>query len=254
MRRIDRNHRRRLNYLCQPTVEAWNEDTTRPRKLLYLDAATYRVDPIFDIPASDPRSGDYLVSPQGNFAYRNAILPKETPLELFFGKRFGLVFWNGNVVLPKLVDMNRQANTGSPFEANDSEYVRATWGAVWMSITPAEIISQRSAVRKATGKIVIGGLGLGWMLRKVCEKDSVEEVVVVEKSQELLDWYGYDLCRKYPKVKDVICNDIYAEVDRHSDHIFLLDIWPTFRGASKDKRLKTCRRRLKKRLWAWGIN
>jgi len=241
-------------YLHQPRVEIWNEDTTNAKSFLYLDAATYRADPIFDIPASDPRSNDYLVSPQGKFAYRNALLPKEMPLDLYFGRRFGLVCWNGDVVLPKLLDMNRKADTGIPFDSDDSEYVRATWGAVWMSITPAEMISQRSAVHKSSGKVVIGGLGLGWMLRKVCEKDSVEEVVVVEKSQELLDWYGYDLCRKHPKVKDVICNDIYAEVGHHADHIFLLDIWPTFRGASKDERLRKIRPKLKKRLWAWGIN
>jgi hypothetical protein len=252
MRRKTRRNSKAKPKRSLPPVAIWNEDTTRPAGFLYLDAGTYRADSIFDLPASDPRSEHYLVSPRGNFAYRNAILPKHTPLVLF--GYLGLVMWNGGVVLPKLVDMNRETNTGAMFDPNIPEYVRATWGAVWMNMTPAEIISQRSAVTKATGKVVIGGLGLGWLLRKVCEKEAVEEVIVVEKSQELLDWCGYDLCRQYPKVKDVICNDIYQEVDRHPDHIFLLDIWLTHRGASRDHKLKAVRSKMTDRLWAWGMD
>ena len=59
-------------------------------------------------------------------------------------------------------------------------------------MTPAEMLTQRSGVQAAEGTVVLGGLGLGWLLRKVCEKPSVERVIVVEKSQELLDWYGTD--------------------------------------------------------------
>jgi spermidine synthase len=56
-----------------------------------------------------------------------------------------------------------------------------------MSMTPAEMLTQRSGVQAAEGTVVLGGLGLGWLLRKVCEKQSVERVIVVEQSQELLD-------------------------------------------------------------------
>ncbi len=123
-----------------------------------------------------------------------------------------------------------------------------------MSLTPGEMITQRSGVAKATGKVVVGGLGLGWFLRKVCDRESVEEVVVVEKSQELLDWYGYDLCKRFPKVKDVVSNDIYREIGRHGESQYLLDIWPIYDGARQDKRLRAARKTLGNRLWAWGMD
>ena len=122
-----------------------------------------------------------------------------------------------------------------------------------MSLTPSEMLTQRPGIQKANGTVVIGGLGLGWLLRKVCEKHSVERVIVVEISRELLNWYGYDLCKRYPKVSDVICDDIYNQIGKHGGKtIYLLDIWFLYCDARKDQRLLAAKRKLKKRLWAWG--
>jgi hypothetical protein len=80
-------------------------------------------------------------------------------------------------------------------------------------------------------------------------------VIVVEKSQELLDWYGYDLCKRYPKVKEVICDDVYGQISQHGANAhFLLDIWPIYEGARRDNRLRAARNALGERLWAWGVN
>ncbi len=235
--------------------EHWVENSTPFRPVLLLDAKTYKVERLFDDPPrpADRRWPEYLVSPKGKFAYMNALFPKGASMGLL-GKRMGRVTWNGNVVIPMLVDMRRESESGESFPEGTSEKYRATWGNVWMSLTPGEMITQRSGVAKATGKVVIGGLGLGWFLRKVCEKESVEEVIVVEKSQELLDWYGHDLCKRYPKVKDVVCNDIYHEIGRHGDSQYLLDIWPIYDGARQDKRLRAARKTVGNRLWAWGTD
>ena len=107
----------------------------------------------------------------------------------------------------------------------------------------------------ASHTVVIGGLGLGWLLRKVCEKPEVERVIVVEKSQELLDWYGYRMCGKFEKVVNVICDDIYRQLGKHGlSARYLLDIWHLFTGAGNDDRLVPFRRTLKRRLWAWGLD
>ncbi len=153
-----------------------------------------------------------------------------------------------------IADMNRMTKTGTIFPSTITEKERATCGAVWMSLTPAEMLSQRSGIQKAAGTVVVGGLGLGWFLRKVCEKDSVEHVIVVEKSQELLDWCGYDICKRQPKVTDVICGDIYDEIHRHGDAQMLFDIWPIYQGANQDEQLLAARKQLGDRLWAWGID
>ena len=118
-----------------------------------------------------------------------------------------------------------------------------------------EMMSQRSAVKMASHTVVIGGLGLGWLLRKVCEKPEVDRVIVVEKSQELLDWCGYQMCGRFEKVEQVICDDIYRQLGKHGlDARYLLDIWHLFAGAANDYRLSPWRRKLKRRVWAWGLD
>ena len=98
----------------------------------------------------------------------------------------------------------------------------------------------------ASRTVVIGGLGLGWLLRKVCEKPDVERVIVVEKSQELLDWYGYRLCGRFEKAVEVICDDVYRQMGKHGVATrYLLDIWHLFSGAASDHRLDPFRRKYK---------
>ena len=163
--------------------------------------------------------------------------------------------WNGDVAIPNLIDLNRRCRTGERFEASMPVTDRVQAGAVWMSLTPMEMMTQRSAVQLASHTVVIGGLGLGWLLRKVCAKPEVERVIVVEKSQELLDWFGYRLCGAYPKVAEVICDDIYRQIGKHGLMAkYLLDIWHLYSGAANDDRLFQFRRTLKRRLWAWGLD
>jgi hypothetical protein len=95
----------------------------------------------------------------------------------------GLVLWDGDITLPSLIDMHIDRKAGTAFPDCLSEKERVRRGAVWMSLTPNEMLSQRSGIQKASGKVLIGGLGLGWFLRKVCAKPMVEEVIVVEKSR-----------------------------------------------------------------------
>jgi hypothetical protein len=198
--------------------------------------------------------GEYLFSPKGNFAYYNRIHPEGDDLKLY-GKQEGVVFFNGDVVIPTLVDTNLIGLAGERFADDIPLSLRATYGPVWMALTPMEMITQRTGVKMAKGTVVIGGLGLGWLLRKVCEKPEVERVIVVEISQELLDWYGYRICGRYSKVTDVICDDVYNQIGKHGPWTrYLLDIWPTYEGASQDDDLVPFRRRFKRLLWAWGLD
>jgi len=227
----------------------WNEDRTPWRAELLLDAKSYKVDLLFDVGVSNAHGdGPYLVSPAGSLAYRNRILPKGNPLSLFPD---GLVSWNGTVVIPILIDMTLRANDGQPMTGCSEEF-RAKWGSVWMSLTPAEMLSQRPGIRRAAGNVVVGGLGMGWFLRKVCERPEVESVIVVEKRQDLLAWYGYDLCERHSKVTDVVCGDVYDHVGKHGNAMYLLDIWPTYAGIQHDQNFWEAKRQLADRLWGWG--
>lgn len=257
---LKRRRRRQLRkgmsaHLTSLVPETWNEDTTQWRPIMYLDAATFRQQPIFDIPPAEAgnASGDYLLSPEHSFAYSNSVLPKHRPLTTF-GSTNGLVFFSERIVIPTLLGLDRNRR-GKPFPEDVPARKRVPNAYVWMSLTPNEVLSQRGGVEAAEGTVVIGGLGLGWLLRKICEKDSVDRVVIVELSQELLDWYGYDLCAKYSKVSDVICDDIYNQIGRHGSRaMHVLDIWPILAGASQDPQLRQAKRQYGDRLWAWGEN
>src|SRR5579885_2058394 len=190
----------------QDSYEIWDEDKTPFRAMLRLDAASYRPNPLFDIAAALPGDPVFRVSPEGGFAYQNRLLRKGQTLRIWRkdGRVFreGRVVWNGDVSIPSLIDLNIDARTEQRFAAKTPREERVRWGSVWMSLTPMEMLTQRSGIPFATKTVVLGGLGLGWLLRKVCEKPEVERVVVVERSRELLDWYGLELCRRYAKVVD----------------------------------------------------
>ena len=95
---------------------------------------------------------------------------------------------------------------------------------------------------------------MGWFMRKVCAKLEVEQVIVVEKSEDLLEWFGYEICCKQPKVIEVIHDDVYNQIGRHGNAQYLLDIWPISQGARTDRRYLAAKRKWKKRIWAWGVN
>lgn len=233
--------------------EPWDEDTTQPKKVLYLEGNSYRMKPLFDLPAvwSGELGVHYSMSPDGTFAYQNRVLPRHCPMPLLEPKH-GLFVFSGSVAIPTLLGMDRDGQ-GKRLAANMPERERIRKAHVWMSLMPMEMLTQRSGVEAARGTVVIGGLGLGWLLRKVCEKEAVDRVVVVEWSQELLDWYGYDMCRKHSKVTDVICDDVYNQLGRYGDHAtYVLDIWPIYQGANDDRWLRAAKQQYGDRLWAWG--
>lgn len=233
----------------------WDEDTTEFAKELVIDAGTFSVEPIFDVlPARLEQLGDsdrFLVSPKETFAYQNRVLPVCKALDLH---GHGIAAFTDEVVLPTLIDLKRDTK-GNYFDDSIDISSRVFHGNVWMSMTPNEMISQRDGIKAAKGRVVVGGLGLGWFVRKVCEKVDVTEVVVVEYSQELLDWYGYELCATHPKVTSVVCGDVYDQIGKHGeDAVYCLDIWPTQSGANYDPQFLEAKKMLGDRLWGWGYN
>ncbi len=125
--------------------------------------------------------------------------------------------------------------------------------STWMSITPMEIWSQNSGILAATGDVVLGGLGMGWLLRQIVKKPTVKSVVVVEKDERLLNWFGKTLCKKTPKVEKVVCADIYDVAHKFDlkKTKFILDIWESDGRAEGDPKLQKLRDD-GGRVWAWG--
>jgi hypothetical protein len=219
---------------------------------LAIRADSFRPTLLFNVqPWHAGGAKEYVRSPNGSWAYINSVAYKPIP---HFGSD-GHTFFDAPVVIPVLLDLRLSHGVKLPDSIPEQD--RLLLGAVWMSGTPAEMISQRSGICRAKGRVLVGGLGLGWFLEQVCKRDDVDEVVVVERSQELLDWYGYRLCHNHKKVREVICDDVYAVVDRFPDHQLLLDIWPVYEGehgAEGDERLAALRKTAGDRVWAWGMD
>lgn len=97
--------------------------------------------------------------------------------------------------------------------------------SVLMSDVPQEQIQHEPIIAKCKGKVLIGGLGLGYIATKLSEKKSVTEIIVIEKSKAVINlvWPYLDLRGK----GNIIHADIFKflkENQEDFDYIYL-DIW-----------------------------
>lgn len=227
----------------------WDEDKTKFSSFLPLRGSTFDMSRYwvfnsqpgqFDGQQRCENTPGLVWSPQRNFAYLNRILPGRHELDLFQGHRRGKVAFDSDVVVPVLYRHKHNFD-------------------VWIGLTPAEILSQRQGVRLAQGHVLLGGLGLGWLLRKVAAKKTVKKITVVEISDELLQWYGHDMCQRVAaetgKEITVICGDVLEHMGKHgSDVRHIIDIWPDFPTYVTDLP-KPWREAIGsvQHFWGWGV-
>lgn len=62
-------------------------------------------------------------------------------------------------------------------------------GLTWMSLTPMEVESHFMPIHRATGRVVTGGLGLGYYVQRVLDKPEVEAVVAYETNPDVIALY-----------------------------------------------------------------
>lgn len=241
-RHIEGQQQRHFEEVLVPGAVAWEEDATKFAPELCLAGETYRPPFLFD--AAPVRGGtlaaaESVVDPSGRFLYCNRVLPRGTPLHIYQGRRRGQVWFTADVVIPVLAEVT--APGAAP--------------RTWMSLTPNEVFSMRAGVRLATGKVVVGGLGLGWLLQKVCAKPSVKEVILVERAGALVDWLLPAAKQVWPhvagKLKKVIVGDALEEVGRHGGAAYLVDIWDDYGDAVYDRAFQRLAKKVP-RVWGWG--
>jgi len=222
---------------------------------LTLQAKTYKPRSLFDVPASNARDvNDALLeetihSPKKTFCYIERRLKRGAMLENASGQKRGNIMWDGPIVVPSLHER-------SPHHAD-------FWASVpWMSITPFELMTLRSGTKRAKGRTLVVGLGLGHQLIEVSKRKQVKELVLVERSQELVDWL---LPRIKPhlgcELKDVVIGDAYKKLPKMKADVALIDIFPRY-GFNKFEKLVSVNERLNewvpvacpniKSLWCWG--
>jgi len=103
---------------------------------------------------------------------------------------------------------------------------------LWMSLLPNEITTTLPAVKKAKGKVLTYGLGLGYFAYMAARKEEVTRVTVIELSsnvKELFETFILPQFGEWGKKINIIVEDafVYAEkVAPYQDYDYIFaDIW-----------------------------
>lgn len=134
--------------------------------------------------------------------------------------------------------------------------VLAKGDRVWMSLTPNEIYTMRDVLEDIKGKVLVGGLGMGWLTSRLCEKSEVTKVVQVELDPGIIDFFGKPLLESHSKLS-IVQGDAYQFAEQSGDSwdAVLFDIWPYIGEATMDQRFQTMAKRFRKKgtyVWGWG--
>jgi spermidine synthase len=122
---------------------------------------------------------------------------------------------------------NLRASRDHPmFRMRSGKYLRLSVGnQLMMSDTAMERISNKKFIDYADGRVLIAGLGIGLIIHNILHKESITEIIIIEKHQDVID-----LVAPYftdPRLK-IICADIFEwkpQKGEKFDTIYF-DIWP----------------------------
>ena len=125
---------------------------------------------------------------------------------------------------------------------------------VVMSLTPNEVLTCRGGVRRARGRVLMGGLGLAWMARQVLAREQVESLVVVDNDEATIEFFRKQLLAEHPDRVRLVHGDFYEYEQEHGDEFdrFLIDIWDDLAGAGWDPKLDDVIDRREGQVWFWG--
>ncbi len=104
-------------------------------------------------------------------------------------------------------------------------------GNEWMTLTPVDMDTCTEAIAAAHGRVLTYGLGLGYYAYMVSEKDDVEEIVVVERSDDVIKLFCEELLPQMPnrhKIKIVKSDAFeYARdvMPKEDFDLVFVDIW-----------------------------
>lgn len=118
-----------------------------------------------------------------------------------------------------------------------------------MSLTPMEVLTQMPGLRKTRGKVLVGGLGIGWFLRRTLERKQVDEVTLYDTNKDIVDAFGAQF-KDHPKLKGIITESVWQADPSKFDSI-ALDIWDGYGTASIDRKLREWKK-IHPRVWGWG--
>lgn len=117
---------------------------------------------------------------------------------------------SGNWTVEKFTVTGNEFQGFGPRFVPPGTYTRLLLGrTVVMSDTPDEMRDHYEAVRKATGNVLIAGLGLGMVLQAVLDKPDVKHVRVIEKSKDVIALVAPTYVEKYGNRLTIVNADIF---------------------------------------------
>lgn len=104
-------------------------------------------------------------------------------------------------------------------------------GNEWMTLTPVDMDTSREAIEAAHGRVITFGLGLGYFAFHASEKDEVSEVVVIERSAEVIKLFCEVLLPHFPHKEKIHIIEAdafrFAEQQMPREHfdVAFVDTW-----------------------------
>lgn len=133
-------------------------------------------------------------------------------------------------------------------------YKRLTSGKLlMMSNTHMERYTNKEVVAKATGRVLINGLGLGMVLTAILKKPSVTYVRVVEIEEDIIKLVAPSF-KDDKRVEIVHADAMQRKFERDEKYDFAWhDIWPIINGDENGKQARTLQARGRGRVAAQGV-
>lgn len=97
------------------------------------------------------------------------------------------------LVVPKLGFFTRPVSFPAVYEGD----------VPWVSVCPSEINSMAADVRRARGRVLVLGLGLGYYAYRVSELDAVESVTVIEINPKILGIFRRHVLPQFPNASKI---------------------------------------------------
>lgn len=89
-------------------------------------------------------------------------------------------------------------------------------GNEWMTLTPVDLDTCEEAIFAARGRVITFGLGLGYYAFMVSEKDEVESITVVERSEEVISLFKKHILPQFahPEKVRIVCADAFEYAEK----------------------------------------
>ena len=141
------------------------------------------------------------------------------------------------------------------FRMHEGEYVRLHIdGELMMSDTTMERLTNVEFIKRANGRVLIAGLGIGLVILNILNKKEVTEVIVMEKYQDVIDLvlpkFNSNVgCKKLKVIEGDVFDYEFPKTEKFDTIYF--DIWPTISSDNVDE-MKTLHKLYRKNLKRGG--